>query len=126
MIDSGRAIAEVARELGVNEGLLGRWVADERRRVEAAAARNDVPLTPAERTELARAAQAVRRAGAESRWSTFKYEHYYRHTFATKSKLVAAVDKWVRFYNNQRRHLVIGMLSPIAYEQSLDAATQVA
>ena len=41
VIDSGRAIAEVARELGVNEGLLGRWVADERRRVEAAAARNE-------------------------------------------------------------------------------------
>jgi len=38
VIDSGRTIAEVARELGVNEGLLGRWVADERRRVEAAAA----------------------------------------------------------------------------------------
>jgi transposase-like protein len=25
VIDSGRTIAEVARELGVNEGLLGRW-----------------------------------------------------------------------------------------------------
>lgn len=35
VIDSGRTIAEVARELGVKEGLLGRWVADERRRVEA-------------------------------------------------------------------------------------------
>jgi hypothetical protein len=31
VIDSGRTIAEVARETGVNEGLLGRWVADERR-----------------------------------------------------------------------------------------------
>src|SRR6478672_952057 len=59
VIDSGRTIAEVARELGVNEGLLGRWVADERRRVEAAAARNDEPLTPAERTELARLRKQV-------------------------------------------------------------------
>jgi FAD/FMN-containing dehydrogenase len=59
VIDSGRTIAEVARELGVNEGLLGRWVADERRRVEAAAARDDVPLTPAERTELARLRKQV-------------------------------------------------------------------
>jgi len=33
VIDSGRTIAEVARELGVNEGLLGRWVGEERRRV---------------------------------------------------------------------------------------------
>lgn len=54
VIDSGRTIAEVARELGVDEGLLRRWVADERRRVEAAAVRNDEPLTPAERTELTR------------------------------------------------------------------------
>jgi transposase len=35
VIDSGRTIAVVARELCLNEGLLGRWVADERRRVEA-------------------------------------------------------------------------------------------
>ena len=33
VIDSGRSIAEVARDLGLNEGLLGRWVADERRRL---------------------------------------------------------------------------------------------
>src|ERR1700675_519982 len=59
VIDSGRTIAEVARELGVNEGLLGRWVADERRRGEAAAALNDEPLTPAERTELARLRKQV-------------------------------------------------------------------
>lgn len=54
VIDSGRTIAKVAGELGLKEALLGRWVADERRRVEAAAARNDEPLTPAERTELTR------------------------------------------------------------------------
>lgn len=30
-IDSGRTIAEVARELGINEAFLGRWIADERR-----------------------------------------------------------------------------------------------
>jgi transposase len=59
VIDSGRTIAEVARELGVNEGLLGRWVADERRRVEACSGRNDEPLTPAERTELARLRKQV-------------------------------------------------------------------
>jgi putative transposase len=56
-------------------------------------------------------------SGAESLWSTFKHEYYYRHTFASKTELVAAVDKWMHFYNTQRRHSVIGMLSPIAYEQ---------
>lgn len=65
-------------------------------------------------------------SGAESLWSTFKHEYYYRHIFATMSELVAAVDKWMHFYNTQRRHSVIGMLSPVAYEQSLEAATQAA
>lgn len=64
--------------------------------------------------------------GAESLWSTFKQEYYYRHVFATMPELVAAVDKWMHFYNNQRRHSVIGMLSPITYEQSLNTATQAA
>ena len=58
---------------------------------------------------------------AESFWSTFKHEEYYRHVYATKAELVAAVDKWVRFYNSVRRHSAIGMLSPDVYEKSLPA-----
>lgn len=65
-------------------------------------------------------------SGAESLWSTFKHEYYYRHTVTTTTELIAAVDKWIHFYNTQRRHSTIGMLSPIAYEQSLNAATQAA
>lgn len=48
VIDSGRTITEVARELSINEALLRHWVADERRRIEAAAASGDQPLTAAE------------------------------------------------------------------------------
>lgn len=59
VIDSGRTIAEVARDLGLNEGLLGRWVADERRRTEAAATHGEVPLTAAERAELVRLRKQV-------------------------------------------------------------------
>jgi putative transposase len=59
---------------------------------------------------------------AESFWSTFKHEHYYRHVYATKTELVAAVDNWVQFYNSVRRHSSIGMLSPDTFEQSLRAA----
>jgi putative transposase len=63
---------------------------------------------------------------AESFWSTFKHEYYYRHTFATKVELVAAVDNWIRRYNNDRRHSAIGMLSPVRYEQSLTGAAKAA
>ena len=53
VIDSGRAIAEVARELSVGEQSLGVWVRDERRRMDAARGTENEPLTPQERSELA-------------------------------------------------------------------------
>jgi len=59
VIDSGRTIAAVARDLGIGEQLLGRWVADERRRVEAAAGEGGQPLTAAERDELTRLRRQV-------------------------------------------------------------------
>jgi putative transposase len=58
-------------------------------------------------------------AGSESLWSTFKHECYYRHTYATRTELIAGVDNWMRFYNNERRHSSIGMLSPMDYEYTL-------
>ena len=60
-------------------------------------------------------------AGAESLWSTFKHEHYYRHSYVHKTELIAAVDNWMSYYNTTRRHSTIGMLSPMNYEMSLTA-----
>ncbi|GAA3690741.1 IS3 family transposase [Lentzea roselyniae] len=59
---------------------------------------------------------------AESFWSTFKHEEFYRHVYAAKAELVAAIDNWVMFYNSMRRHSALGMLSPRDYEKSLRAA----
>ena len=62
VIDSGRTIIEVARDLGVGEQLLGRWVKDERVRQAAAVAVPDVPDTPvteSERAELVRLRRKV-------------------------------------------------------------------
>ena len=63
VIDSGRTIAEVARELAVGEQLLGRWVRDERIRQAAAFAVPDVPVdtpvTESERAELVRLRRKV-------------------------------------------------------------------
>ena len=53
VIDSGRSIAEVARELSVGEQSLGGWVRDERRRMDAARGAENEPLTPQEKAELA-------------------------------------------------------------------------
>ena len=61
VIDSGRAVAEVARELGIHESLLGTWVKDERRRIAAAEIHGEKPVDAAERAEL----QRLRRHVAE-------------------------------------------------------------
>lgn len=59
VIDTGRRIAEVAREIGVGEQLLGRWVAIERSRMDDPPGAVDLD----ERAELDR----LRRENAELR-----------------------------------------------------------
>jgi len=59
VIDTGRTIVEVAREIGVGEQLLGRWVAIERSRMDDPPEAVDVD----ERAELVR----LRREVAELR-----------------------------------------------------------
>ncbi len=59
VIDSGRTVAEVSRELGIHESLLGTWVKDERRRIAAAEVHGEKPLDAAERAELLRLRRQV-------------------------------------------------------------------
>jgi len=59
VFETGRPIAQVARDLGVNEGTLGNWVAVARRQRDG----GDGPLSEDERAELAR----LRRENAELR-----------------------------------------------------------
>jgi transposase len=57
--ETGKPIAQVARELGVNDGTLGNWVAKARRERDG----EDAPLGESERAELAR----LRRENTELR-----------------------------------------------------------
>src|SRR3954447_15194009 len=52
VIDSERTIAEVARELGIDAGMLSVWVKDERRRIAAAEVHGGTPLEAAGGGEL--------------------------------------------------------------------------
>lgn len=57
VLETGRPVAEIARELGVHEGTLGNWVNQHRARLQPGALSED------ERTELAR----LRKENAELR-----------------------------------------------------------
>ena len=50
VINTGRTVAVVARELGINEATLGRWVNAQKVRQDG----GDAPLSETERAELAR------------------------------------------------------------------------
>ncbi|MCH9731416.1 MAG: integrase core domain-containing protein [Actinomycetia bacterium] len=55
-------------------------------------------------------------AGSESLWSTVKHEYYKRHAFTTYANLAAGLDNYLRYYNHDRRHSSLGMISPIDFE----------
>ena len=50
VVETGKPVAQVARELGINEGTLGNWVARDRQTGGGA----DAPLSESERNELSR------------------------------------------------------------------------
>jgi putative transposase len=57
-------------------------------------------------------------AVAETFFATLKKELVHRRSWPSRLELQSAVFEYIEaFYNRQRRHSTLGMLSPVAYEQ---------
>jgi len=62
-------------------------------------------------------------APMESFFSTLKTELISRRTFATRNEAKSAIFEYIEvFYNRQRRHSVLGYLSPVEYQQRMEKA----
>lgn len=72
---------------------------------------------------MGRVGSALDNAVIESWHSTIEFELRSREHFTTKVAARTRVAAWIEEYNSDRRHSSLGMISPLAYEHALVAAT---
>ena len=111
LVRSGRTPEELSREFEPTAQAIWNWV----RQAERDAGRRDDGLPEAERAELAR----LRR---ENRQLRQECELLARRRFGSQAEARMAVFRFIEgWYTLARRHSGLGYLSPIAYEEMMQA-----
>ena len=75
------------------------------------------------RQSMGRPGSALDNAVIESWHSTLEFELRALEHFATRAAARTRVAAWIEDYNHRRRHSSLQMMSPVDYEQALQAGT---
>src|SRR6478609_7991979 len=73
------------------------------------------------RQSMGRPGSALDNAVIESWHSTLEFELRAREHFVTRAQARARIPAWIEDYNHHRRHSALAMMSPAAYEKTLQA-----
>ena len=71
---------------------------------------------------MSRVGRCIDNGPMEGFWGILKCEMYYLNHFDTYEKLVEAVEKFIHYYNHQRRQHKLNCLPPATYRSLLEAA----
>jgi putative transposase len=70
------------------------------------------------RQSAGRVATCFDNSVAESFWGSLKRELIHRYRFNTRAEATAAINAWIRRYNNVRLHSTLGYVPPVEWEIS--------
>ena len=73
------------------------------------------------RQSMSRVGRCIDNGPMEGYWGILKSEMYYLHKFTDRSQLVAAIEKYIRFYNTKRYQLKLGCKTPMEFHTAFAA-----
>ena len=71
---------------------------------------------------MSRVGRCIDNGPMEGFWGILKCEMYYLKKFKDYDSLVAAIEKYIYFYNYERRQKKLNKMSPMTYRQLLEKA----
>ena len=71
---------------------------------------------------MSRVGKCIDNGPMEGFWGILKCEMYYLNHFETYEELVSAVERFIHYYNTERRQHRLACQSPVSYRSLLEAA----